>query len=79
MTAIWQGHESSVIILSLVRNNSKNKIGFLCDKHCHVVAVSRQKCGMYIVGSAKCLSESSPIVWKVFYLTVKCLTFYSYL
>ena len=70
-TCNWQGRESRVIILSLVRNNKKNKIGFLSDKHRHVVAVSRQKCGLYIVGSAKCLSIS-PIVWKVFYLTAKC-------
>ena len=56
--------------MSLVRNNVKEKIGFLSDKHRLVVAVSRQKCGLYIVGSAKCLSKSSPVLWKVFYLTV---------
>eukprot|EP00731_Ephydatia_muelleri_P030230 Em0021g753a len=62
----FQGHESKVIILSLVRNNVKEKIGFLSDKHRLVVAVSRQKCGLYIVGSAKCLSKSSPVLWKSF-------------
>ena len=29
------------------------------------MAVSRQKCGLYIVGDSKFLKEASPLVWKV--------------
>ena len=54
-----------MIILSLVKSNTNNEIGFLSEKCRQVVAVSRQKCGLYIVGNSMFLKEASPVVWKV--------------
>eukprot|EP00731_Ephydatia_muelleri_P033579 Em0032g41a len=61
----FQGHEAKVIILSLVRSNTKKKIGFLSDKCRQVVSVSRQKCGLYIIGDSMFFKDSSPLIWKI--------------
>ncbi len=60
-----QGHESDIVILSLVRSNTRKKIGFLSEKNRLVVGTSRQKRALYIIGDAKFLTDNSPVVWKV--------------
>ncbi|CAI5528300.1 unnamed protein product [Closterium sp. Naga37s-1] len=45
----FQGEESTVIIISLVRNNGDGKIGFLKSPNRTNVLLSRAKHGMYIV------------------------------
>ena len=60
-----QGHEASIVILSLVRGNKRNQVGFLKDKCRQVVALSRQRCGLYIIGHMEFLQKASPSVWKV--------------
>ena len=49
----YQGKENSIIITSLVRNNSSEVIGFLNSKNRANVALSRAKERLYIVGSSK--------------------------
>lgn len=48
-----------------MRGNKKNQVGFLQERSRQVVAVSRQKCGLYIVGCTTFLHSASPKVWKV--------------
>ena len=47
--------ENEIIILSLVRSNKENKIGFLKIPNRVNVALSRAKKGMYIFGNSHCL------------------------
>ncbi|XP_044269806.1 NFX1-type zinc finger-containing protein 1-like isoform X2 [Tribolium madens] len=47
----YQGEESDIILLSLVRNNNENKIGFLKIENRVCVALSRARNGLYIMGN----------------------------
>ena len=51
--------------MSLVRSNTRGKIGFLKEKNRLVVGTSRQKRGLYIIGDVDFLKLNSQIVWKV--------------
>ncbi|CAO3567477.1 unnamed protein product [Mortierella alpina] len=59
----FQGEENEIIILSLVRSNSNNSIGFLKTSNRVCVGLSRAKKGMYILGNAKLLMEQSKL-WQ---------------
>lgn len=59
----FQGEENKIILLSLVRSNEDNKIGFVGIKNRVCVALSRAKEGLYVVGNMKMLKETSTI-WK---------------
>lgn len=59
----FQGEENKIILLSLVRSNIQNKIGFLKTPNRVCVALSRAKHGLYIVGNMKCLSMESDL-WQ---------------
>jgi len=48
----FQGEEAKVIILSLVRSNRRQKVGFLKTINRINVAVSRAQHGMYLIGNA---------------------------
>lgn len=48
----YQGEENDVVLLSLVRNNSENSIGFLENKNRAVVSLSRARRGFYMFGNA---------------------------
>ncbi|CAN0349445.1 unnamed protein product, partial [Scytosiphon promiscuus] len=48
----FQGEESKIIILSLVRSNRNADIGFLRSSNRVNVALSRAQHGMYIIGNA---------------------------
>lgn len=54
----FQGSEADVVILSLVRNNSRNALGFLRDRRRMNVALSRAKIQLIIVGSLDFLAEA---------------------
>jgi len=54
----FQGSEADVVILSLVRNNPRNALGFLRDRRRMNVALSRAKAQLIIVGSLDFLSEA---------------------
>jgi helicase required for RNAi-mediated heterochromatin assembly 1 len=55
----YQGEENRIIILSLVRNNEHDEIGFLKVDNRVCVALSRAKHGFYIFGNSKLLAASS--------------------
>ena len=65
-----QGHESDIVILSLVRKNNKSKIGFLSDKTRQVVALSRQRRALCIIGSQQHMGKSP--TWKVHGMCILC-------
>jgi regulator of nonsense transcripts 1 len=60
----FQGREKDFIILSNVRSNENNNIGFLRDFRRLNVSITRAKYGMIIIGNAKCLYESNTIWTK---------------
>lgn len=59
----FQGLESNIVILSLVRSNNSGQIGFLKQSNRICVALSRAKHGMYCIGNLNLLSQGSDI-WK---------------
>uniref|UniRef100_A0AC34FL39 NFX1-type zinc finger-containing protein 1 n=1 Tax=Panagrolaimus sp. ES5 TaxID=591445 RepID=A0AC34FL39_9BILA len=60
----YQGEESNIIILSLVRsNNPDNKIGFLSISNRVCVALSRAKMGLYVICNLDFLAENHDL-WK---------------
>ncbi|XP_046847641.1 NFX1-type zinc finger-containing protein 1-like [Xenia sp. Carnegie-2017] len=61
---MYQGDENEYIIISLVRSNDENKIGFLKNINRRCVAQSRAKCGMYFVGNADTLRGAKDSCWS---------------
>ncbi|XP_050675720.1 NFX1-type zinc finger-containing protein 1-like isoform X2 [Leptidea sinapis] len=59
----FQGEESKIIILSLVRSNMEGSIGFLSASNRVCVALSRAKEGFYICGNMKLLKSASRL-WR---------------
>lgn len=57
----YQGEENDIILLSLVRSNKENKIGFLKIENRVCVALSRAKHGFYIMGNMTQLCASSDV------------------
>ncbi|XP_046847639.1 uncharacterized protein LOC124441242 [Xenia sp. Carnegie-2017] len=63
---MYQGDENKYVIISLVRSNDENKIGFLKKMNRRCVAQSRAKCGMYFVGNAGTLRGAKNSCWSSF-------------
>jgi len=59
----FQGEENDIIILSLVRSNQEESIGFLRIENRICVALSRAKMGFYLIGNMKVLEGKSK-VWN---------------
>lgn len=59
----FQGEDNKIVLLSLVRSNAANNIGYLAFKNRICVALSRAKRGLYIIGNMNSLSAASGI-WK---------------
>lgn len=59
----FQGREKDFMIMSCVRSNDTNQIGFLADERRLNVALTRAKYGLVIVGDYKCLASGSAL-WK---------------
>ncbi|KAJ5280396.1 hypothetical protein N7478_005768 [Penicillium angulare] len=57
----YQGEENDIILLSLVRSNSKNGIGFLAVDNRVCVALSRARHGFFLFGNGKLLSSVSQL------------------
>ena len=59
----YQGEENGILLLSLVRSNTKNSIGFLSVENRVCVALSRAQRGFYMFGDAQLLGKNS-ILWS---------------
>ena len=55
----YQGEENEIVLLSLVRNNQDNRIGFLEVDNRVCVALSRAKRGFFLFGNAGLLQSNS--------------------
>ena len=63
---MYQGDENKYVIISLVRSNEENRIGFLSKMNRRCVAQSRAKCGMYFVGNHNTLCGARDSCWSEF-------------
>ncbi|XP_077298367.1 NFX1-type zinc finger-containing protein 1-like [Arctopsyche grandis] len=59
----YQGEECKIILLTLVRSNTDNKVGFLNIPNRVCVALSRAKEGFYLIGNMNNLINASEL-WK---------------
>lgn len=60
----YQGEENDIIILSLVRNNSQSRVGFLKTDNRVCVALSRAKNGLYVFGNFRYVYALSITVYN---------------
>lgn len=61
----FQGEENDIIILSLVRSNEEENIGFLRIENRVCVALSRAKQGFYMIGNMQNLKSRSTLWNKI--------------
>jgi len=61
----YQGEENDIVILSLVRSNNEERIGFLKSENRICVALSRAKMGFFLLGNFTQLARCSPLWWKI--------------
>lgn len=66
----FQGREKDFLIMSCVRSNENNKIGFLSDARRMNVALTRARYGLILVGDAECLSSADPL-WRDYLTTLR--------
>ncbi len=59
----FQGEENTIILLSLVRSNSIQKIGFVGIENRVCVSLSRAKVGLFIIGNELMLRDNHKTVW----------------
>lgn len=64
----YQGEENEVIILSLVRSSSHDRIGFLSVENRVCVALSRAKRGLFIFGNARSLASADRLWWEIIHM-----------
>ncbi|XP_010565124.1 PREDICTED: NFX1-type zinc finger-containing protein 1-like [Haliaeetus leucocephalus] len=55
----FQGEESDIVLLSLVRSNPEGRIGFLGDRHRVCVAFSRARKGFYCIGDLEGIARGT--------------------
>ncbi|ESO98811.1 hypothetical protein LOTGIDRAFT_213601 [Lottia gigantea] len=66
----FQGEENDIILLSLVRSNIKENIGFLKIENRVCVALSRARKGLYVIGNFGILASQSSL-WKEMTIILK--------
>lgn len=59
----FQGREKDFMVMSCVRSNEKNSIGFLKERRRLNVALTRAKYGLVVIGDAYCLKNGDDL-WK---------------
>ena len=59
----FQGEENEIVIVSLVRSNNEEKIGFLKIENRICVSLSRAKKGMYVIGNFSMLRGKDDTKW----------------
>ena len=59
----YQGEENDIILLSLVRNNDEDKIGFVGIENRICVSLSRAKHGLFVIGNMEFMAKRSA-TWK---------------
>ncbi|KAK6982965.1 NFX1-type zinc finger-containing protein 1 [Biomphalaria glabrata] len=57
----YQGEENEIVLLSLVRSNAENEVGFLKTDNRVCVALSRAKRGMFVIGNLPLLAKKSKL------------------
>lgn len=67
----FQGQEREAIVMSFVRNNKENKLGFLTDYRRLNVAITRAKRQFFLVGSSKMLRYIFLFKIKGLYVSLK--------
>jgi superfamily I DNA and/or RNA helicase len=58
----FQGGEKEIILISLVRSNNENEIGFLINQQRMDILLTRTKCAMIIFGNKRTLIFND--LWK---------------
>jgi superfamily I DNA and/or RNA helicase len=58
----FQGREKNIILISLVRSNDENEIGFLVNEQRMNVLLTRAKCAMIVFGNKRTLISND--LWK---------------
>jgi hypothetical protein len=58
----FQGREKEIILISLVRSNNENEIGFLINEQRMNVLLTRAKCAMIVFGNKRTLISNH--LWK---------------
>lgn len=66
----YQGEENHIVILSLVRSNSGNNLGYTAVENRICVALSRAKNGFYVLGNFHMFIDRSE-AWKTIVEKVK--------
>ena len=61
----FQGEENDIILLSLVRSNDRDSIGFLKAENRVCVALSRAKHGFYCIGNFRMLRKNAEVWEKI--------------
>lgn len=59
----FQGREKDFLIMSCVRSNKQNKIGFLSDARRMNVALTRARYGLVLIGDIECLRNADEL-WR---------------
>lgn len=59
----FQGREKNFLVMSCVRSNPENKIGFLKDERRLNVALTRAKYSLVLIGDVECLRKGDSL-WK---------------
>ncbi|XP_048246818.1 NFX1-type zinc finger-containing protein 1-like isoform X2 [Haliotis rufescens] len=59
----FQGEENDIVLLSLVRSNPENSVGFLKIENRICVALSRAKIGLFVIGNFELLAKQS-LMWR---------------